>query len=131
ESYSLIEDSGGPGRFRGGMGLRRGVRPLGHTCTFHGAVERSTHRPWGVFGGGSRGPGRFFHAATHAKRTPPAKRTGLAGREDETIVIESPGAGGYGPPSERPSEAIMADEASGKFSRQYIDQWYGLSRAAE
>src|SRR5262245_45178003 len=131
ESYSLIEDSGGPGRFRGGMGLRRVVRPLGHTCTFNGAIERSTHSPWGVFGGGSGAPGRFLHAATDAMKTLLTKPSGVLVREDETIVIESPGAGGYGPPSERRSEAIMADEASGKFSRQYIDQWYGLSRAAE
>ena len=131
EGYSLIEDSGGPGRFRGGMGLRRVVRPLGHTCTFNGAIERSTHSPWGVFGGGSGAPGRFLHAATDAMKTLLTKPSGVRVREDETIVIESPGAGGYGPPSERRSEAIMADEASGKFSRQYIDQWYGLSRAAE
>jgi N-methylhydantoinase B len=50
ESYGLIEDSGGPGRFRGGMGLRRVIRAVGHDCTFNGAIERSTHSPWGVFG---------------------------------------------------------------------------------
>jgi N-methylhydantoinase B len=132
ESYSLIEDSGGPGRFRGGMGLRRTIRPVGHTCTFNGAIERSAHRPWGLFGGGSGAPGRFLHTGADVRtKTLPTKPSGVPVAEDEAIIIESPGAGGYGPPSERRPEAITADELSGKFTRQYIDQWYGLSRAAE
>src|SRR5262249_4787591 len=36
EEYSLIADSGGAGRHRGGLGLRRVIRPVGHTCTFSG-----------------------------------------------------------------------------------------------
>ena len=75
ESYSLIEDSGGPGRFRGGMGLRRAIRPVGHSCTFNGAIERSTHSPWGVFGGGSGAPGRFLHVAARREAEDPADQT--------------------------------------------------------
>jgi N-methylhydantoinase B len=132
ESYSLIQDSGGPGRFRGGMGLRRAIRPVGHTCTFNGAIERSTHRPWGVFGGGSGASGCFLHVTRAEKPKPlPTKPSGVQVREDETIVVESPGAGGYGPPGERSRDAIARDESSGKFSKNYIDQHYGLPRAAE
>jgi N-methylhydantoinase B len=132
DSYSLIEDSGGPGRFRGGMGLRRAIRPVGHTCTFNGAIERSTHRPWGIFGGGSGARGRFLHVtADKGAKTLPTKPSGVVVGDNETIIVESPGAGGYGPPSERRHEAIVADQDSGKFSKDYIDQWYGLPRAAE
>jgi N-methylhydantoinase B len=114
------------------MGLRRAIRPVGHSCTFNGAIERSTHRPWGLFGGANGAPGRFLHAAADGTtRTLPTKPSGVLVAEGETIIIESPGAGGYGPPSERTPDAIMADESSGKFTRQYIDQWYGLPRAAE
>ena len=35
EEYSLVTDSAGAGRFRGGMGLRRVVRPRGHDCIFN------------------------------------------------------------------------------------------------
>jgi N-methylhydantoinase B len=132
ESYSLIEDSGGPGRFRGGLGLRRAIRPVGHNCAFNGAIERSAHNPWGIFGGGSGAPGRFLHVAADGKpKMLPTKPAGMLVRDSETIVVESPGAGGYGAPSERRREAISADQASGKFSKTYLDRWYSLPRAAE
>jgi N-methylhydantoinase B len=132
ESYSLIQDSGGPGRFRGGMGLRRAIRPVGHDCTFNGATERSAHKPWGLFGGGSGAPGCFLQVAQDGKLTAlPTKPAGVMVREGQTIVVESPGAGGYGPPRERSRAAIEMDRLNGKFSETYTDQHYRLSRAAE
>jgi N-methylhydantoinase B len=132
ESYSLIEDSGGPGRFRGGMGLRRAIRPVGHDCTFNGAIERSTHAPWGVFGGGSGAPGRFLQLARDGDlKVLPTKPSGVLVRERETIIVESPGAGGYGRSRERSRAAIESDLSNGKFSETYTDRHYGLPRAAE
>ncbi|MBT5495436.1 MAG: hydantoinase B/oxoprolinase family protein, partial [Alphaproteobacteria bacterium] len=49
-SYGLVEDSGGVGKYRGGMGLRREITPVGHDCIFNGAGERFSNEPWGVFG---------------------------------------------------------------------------------
>src|SRR5690606_10519245 len=51
EEYSLIEDTGGAGRYRGGMGIRRIIRPVDHECEFNGVGERFRHKPWGLFGG--------------------------------------------------------------------------------
>src|SRR5437588_11528948 len=88
ESYGLIEDSGGPGRYRGGMGLRRAIRPVGHDCTFNGALERSTHRPWGVFGGGSGAPGRFLKLASDGAATVlNTKPAGVFVRAGESITV--------------------------------------------
>jgi N-methylhydantoinase B len=132
ESYSLINDSGGPGRHRGGMGLRRVIRPLGHDCIFNGALERATHQPWGVFGGGKGRPGRFCLMSQEGKlQHLPTKPSGVLVRENEKIIIESPGAGGYGPASERSRDAILADRLSEKFSMTFLDQHYGLPTAAE
>jgi N-methylhydantoinase B len=132
ESYGLIDDSGGPGRFRGGMGLRRAIRPVDHACMFSGAIERSTHRPWGIFGGGEGASGHFLHVvAGGSQQTLTTKPSGIQVRKGETIVIESPGAGGYGPPSERSTEALGTDRKSGKFTEDYIERWYGVPRAAE
>ncbi len=132
ESYSLVEDSGGAGRFRGGMGLRRAIRPIGHDCTFNGALERCAHRPWGVFAGGSGASGRFLKVAQDGiAAVLPTKPAGVPLRAGETIVVESPGAGGYGPPRERNRAAIELDRLNGKFSDTYIDQNYGFSHAAE
>jgi N-methylhydantoinase B len=132
ESYNLVEDSGGPGRYRGGMGLRRVIGPVDHTCVFNGAIERSTHCPWGILGGGSGSPGRFLHIAADGKATTlPTKPASVIVRDNEMLVIESPGAGGYGLPCERDPAAIAADQLSGKFSKEYIDQHYNLLGAAQ
>jgi N-methylhydantoinase B len=132
ESYRLIEDSGGPGRFRGGMGLRRAIRPVGHDCSFSGAIERSTHQPWGVFGGGGGAPGKFVHVAENGDRTPlSTKPSSVIVRSGEMLIVETPGAGGYGPPADRSKQLIAEDRLSGKFTDAFIERSYSLIRAAE
>ena len=129
EAYGLIEDSGGPGRFRGGMGLRRVIRPVGHTCDFNGAGERFSHRPWGLFGGGRGANGRFLRVDAAGEATPLAnKPSGIRLHPDERIVVESPGAGGYGAPGNRDPAALETDRRSGKFSGAYLDEHYGPGR---
>jgi N-methylhydantoinase B len=132
ENYNLVEDSGGPGRQRGGLGLRRTIRPLDHDCIFNGALERAVSRPWGVFGGGAGATGRFVKIARDGREEAlAAKPSSVVVRTGEKIVIESPGAGGYGPPHERSRAAIARDRLSGKFSERFIEQHYRLPRAAE
>ncbi len=135
EDYALIEDSGGAGRQRGGMGLRRSIRPVDHDCVFNGAGERFSHQPWGLFGGGAGATGRFLHVGATGTTTQLAtKPAGIAVRRGEMIAIESPGAGGYGPPAERSAVAVALDRASGKFSDAFIERHYGTAkrkRAAE
>ena len=125
ESYGFIEDSGGAGKHRGGLGLRREIGPVGHRCTFNGAGERFTHRPWGLFGGGEGGPGRFLlnRADGHWARLAD-KPSGVEIDAEESIVIETPGAGGYGAPVERSAEALTDDRDSGKFSPAYLASRY-------
>jgi N-methylhydantoinase B len=126
EEYGLVEDSGGAGRHRGGLGLRRIVAPVGHDCVFNGAGERFRHAPWGVFGGVPGGRGRFLHvAADGSAERLPVKPAGVALKNGERVVVETPGAGGYGPPVERTKEAREEDRRSGKFSRRYLAENYG------
>ena len=47
EEYSLVGNSGGAGQYRGGMGIRRVLTPVGHECDFNGAGERFRYQPWG------------------------------------------------------------------------------------
>ena len=132
ESYGLVEDSGGAGRHRGGLGLRRVVRPVGHTATFNGTAERFVHRPWGVFGGGPGGTGRFrLRRDDGAEERVADKTPGVALPPDAAIVIETPGAGGYGPPAERDPAALAEDRRSGKFTEAYLRANYGARDATE
>jgi N-methylhydantoinase B len=131
EEYGWARDSGGAGKYRGGLGLRRVIRPLGHTCTFTGAGDRFYHRPWGLFGGRSGGLGSYTLADDAGGTTPlQPKPAPLDCRPDQRLIIESPGAGGYGDPRERDQARLAADWRSGKFTAEYMAQSYGLDRAA-
>ena len=125
EEYSLVEDSGGAGRFRGGTGLRRCVRPVGHDCVFNGVGERFTHRPWGLFGGKDGASGRFLLQERNGESRQLPEKTGeLRVRPEQCVVVETPGAGGYGPPEEREAERVEADVESGKFSAAFTEDHY-------
>jgi N-methylhydantoinase B len=132
ESYGLIEDSGGAGKHRGGLGIRRVVRPVGHTTIFNGMGERFVHRPWGIFGGAPGATGRFqIRKADGAFEALPDKPTGVPLAPDQAVIVETPGAGGYGAPSERDPAALAEDARSGKFSQPFIAAHYGARAAAE
>ena len=126
ESYGFVQDSGGAGTHRGGLGLRRVVRPVGHTMTFSGQGERFVNHPWGIFGGGSGGTGKFVKLSHGAEVPLPTKPANLEVKSDEAIMVETPGAGGYGPPSGRDRAAIENDLVSGKFSGDFIKEHYGF-----
>jgi len=129
ESYGLIEDSGGGGRHRGGLGIRRVVRPVGHDTVFSGMGERFVHRPWGLFGGTPGATGRFaLRDGDGAEQAVDDKPNRVMVTPQQAIVIETPGAGGYGPPAERDAAALAEDRRSGKFTESYLREIYG-SRA--
>lgn len=126
EEYGLVPDSGGAGRQRGGMGLRRVVRPVGHDCLFNGAGERFRHRPWGVFGGDPGGTGRFvLQDEAGEDRGLEIKPMGVTVTPAQRLIVETPGAGGYGDPAERDADDIAVDRRSGKFSDDFLASHYG------
>ena len=125
EEYSLVTDSAGAGRFRGGMGLRRVVRPRGHDCIFNGAGERFRHPPWGLFGGAPGGMGRFLLRTESGESRLEDKPDQVAIGPDDAVVIETPGAGGFKLPADRTAEAVAGDRATGKFSEEYLNRYYG------
>lgn len=125
EEYSLVEDSGGAGRYRGGMGLRRVVRPVDHDCIFNGVGERFTHRPWGLFGGEPGGSGRFLVRDAAGETTRLQDKPGEVALENgQCVIVETPGAGGYGSPAERRRDDVDEDRRSGKFSAEYVTAHY-------
>ena len=131
ETYALVEDSGGAGRYRGGAGLRRSIRPLDHECVFSGHGERFRHHPWGIFGGGQGSKGRFVLIGDDGGETDlPSKPLGVTFGPRHRIVIETPGAGGYGPPGERDPILVADDARSGKFTAAVLESYYPAQIAA-
>jgi len=131
EEYSLVVDSGGAGRWRGGLGLRRVVRPVGHVCEFSGAGERFRRGPPGIFGGEAGKAGAFILLrADGSMENLPGKLTSLILHPGDAVAVETPGAGGYGSPKERPREKLAEDLCSEKFTRRCIENHYGSDMLA-
>jgi N-methylhydantoinase B len=112
--YALVEGSGGAGRHRGGLGLRRTIEVLGHEARFLGTTERARLAPWGLCGGQPGGRARLvLDPGGPNERDLPPKVWGYPLKPGDRVSIETPGAGGYGPPEERALEQRQEDERDG------------------
>ena len=126
ERYELVDESGGPGIWRGGLGLRRVYRPLGHTLTFSGQGERFSNQPWGLFGGGNGACGGFELWNDAGPRSAlPGKVSGVSVGDAQSLAVTTPGAGGYGSPNQRDPMLIAADIANEKLSLAHAARYYG------
>ena len=102
------------------------VRPLDHQATFSGTGERFRTAPWGVFGGAPGASGRFVRRTANGdEERLDNKPAEVTVRPDQTIVMETPGAGGYGPPERRDPAQLAEDRRSAKFSPDYLARHYG------
>ena len=119
EAYELIEDSGGTGQFRGGMGIRRKARSEIDDVHFWLDTSRQKSQPWGLFGAG---PGRSAQCLLNPGARPLTNGYTVLQRGD-TAAIETAGAGGYGPPEQRDPSAIADDLAAGKIGRTAADEY--------
>ena len=120
-SYELVADSGGVGQFRGGMGLRR-VYQATHDCRVRVDLTRQLSQSWGLFGGGpgahgkvESGPGVVFDGDQAVLKA------------GQWFALVTPGAGGYGPPSQRDRDAVTRDLAEGVITPTLADAAYGIA----
>jgi N-methylhydantoinase B len=126
ERYELIPDSGGAGRFRGALGIRRDVRALVDDVSFARYGDRQRFTPQGLFGGKEGTPGKFIlNPGTPEERT--LKSKGLDHlQRDDLVSLRLPGAGGYGDPREREPALVLRDVRDGKVSLEAARREYGV-----
>jgi N-methylhydantoinase B len=121
----LATDSGGPGRFRGGMGVEMHIRMLEEgNVTVRG--DRMGIPPPGVQGGLPGGAGSYGVARASGRFEPLANRHHHVPltRGDE-IVIRTSGGGGVGSPRERDRDLVAADVREGRVSAESAARDYG------
>ena len=130
EEYALVPDSGGAGKFRGGLGVRRVWRVLQRDA--HAAVccERTVTPPFGLAGGHAGGAARLALVPPrgNARRLP--SKGGFVAPADALVVVEAPGSGGYGPPAERDPAALAEDLRDGYVSAAAARRDYGFGPAS-
>jgi len=126
ERYEFIPDSGGAGKYRGGLSLRRDIRFL-TDVTWARYSDRQKFDPLGLFGGlhGTRG------SLLLNPDTPEEKQCRSKGVDQleagDVLSIRLPGSGGFGPPTERPAEMVRWDVMNGKVSLQSAREHYGVA----
>jgi N-methylhydantoinase B len=116
--WALRDGSGGAGRQRGGLGAVYEIELLEAAAEAYLFGERARSGPKGVAGGESAALNRFSMHLGGRWNTPPmaSKMVGIRLRRGDRLRLETPGGGGYGPPSERSADAIAHDRAMGYVS---------------
>jgi N-methylhydantoinase B len=127
EYYRLRQDSGGPGRYRGGLGAEVCRRVLAHGF-FNSQIERTVYPPWGVEGGHAALPNKIQvrRANGNIEKFPNGKVNSLAVAPGDAIIISAGGGGGFGDPTDRDPEAVRLDVIRKYVSTEKARDIYGV-----
>jgi len=127
ERLGLAVDSGGPGRFRGGLGYEKVLRML-NDGYFMSIADRSILACWGVSGGKAGRP--FEVMIQDPDHDQPRSAEPLADAEfvpaGTVIRIRTTGGGGWGDPLDRPVDSVVRPPAHGKVSVDGAARDYGV-----
>lgn len=125
-AYSLRTDSGGPGKHRGGCGIERTWVLTSDKAVLSVMGERHKIPPWGLQGGKPGATGIYIlRRASGEEDVLPSKCT-VEIRRGDTLMILTPGGGGFGDPLMRPVEKVVADVANGLVSHESAEADYGV-----
>jgi len=126
ERYEFIPDSGGSGKYRGALGLRRDIRLLQDEITWARYGDRQRFAPFGLFGGKPGAPGKFIlNPGTPGERVMKSKGLDTL-QAGDVVSLRLPGAGGYGDPSERDPSLVLKDVRDGKVTQKRAQEDYGV-----
>lgn len=127
ERYALRPDSGGSGRFRGGLGCEQVVQAR-HTIRFSSQMDRVKCKPWGLNGGlsgfgNSVALSRF--GSTAEQRFYNGKAINQVLHPGDAYILRSGGGGGFGSPLDRDPESVAHDVRCGYVTKEVAARDYG------
>ncbi|WP_431305612.1 hydantoinase B/oxoprolinase family protein [Sediminicoccus sp. BL-A-41-H5] len=125
EEYALVPDSGGPGRFRGGMGLARSYRLLAEDAVLQLRADRLRFAPYGLDGGEPGGVAANWLGEGNAREAIPGKVT-MRMQRGQLLTHHQAGGGGHGPALARDPAAVALDVWNGKVSVDAARRRYGV-----
>lgn len=126
ERYGLVPDTGGAGRFRGGLAIERIWRCLTDDTSLVVRSDRRVHPPYGLRGGGAGATSLNLlrRADGSTVELPPMFSTTI--QAGDVYVHRIAGGGGHGDPLERDPEAVAADVAQEKVTARAAQEAYGV-----
>lgn len=126
ERKELIADSGGAGKYRGGLGQRVVLRNLGRNpMSIYLASERVRHPCFGVVDGESGMAGKVTKEGR-----PQFPKGKVVLKTGERLEVETPGGGGWGRAAERSADLVTQDLAEGLISAEAAHGRYGYKGPA-
>jgi N-methylhydantoinase B len=127
ERYALRPDSGGAGKFRGGLGTEQVVQMRGR-ISFNAQMDRVKCRPWGLYGGlaGFGNAVAIHRFGEDERRFDNGKAFDLVLEPGDAYILRSGGGGGYGSPLEREPDKVAHDVRQGYITRQSAERHYGI-----
>ncbi|MEU8204666.1 hydantoinase B/oxoprolinase family protein [Streptosporangium sp. NPDC049046] len=124
ERVEMREDSGGAGRFRGGVGLRRDIRFV-VPGEFLSVIKKTRSRPWALEGGLEPEPNQVVvFPGTEREHRVSTKRTRV--EVGDRITLLTAGGGGHGDPRDRDPDLVRRDVAEGYVSPEAARETYGI-----
>lgn len=124
--YELVPDSGGPGKFRGGLAIRKDIQVL-EPILFSSHSDRHIIPPWGLLGGQSGTCGRFLlNPDSSSEKRFRSKVSNILVGKGEILSVQTAGGGGYGSPINREPDIVKYDYYQGKMSRNQAKISYGV-----
>jgi N-methylhydantoinase B len=126
--FELIADSGGPGKFRGGLGFVREYEVLDNDARFSLRSTKHSVAPRGIDGGTDGRPGRCtLNPASEKARVIPSRYSDHVLHPGEVFSLDTPGGGGLGNPREREPQRVLNDVRNGYVTRQKAREVYGVA----
>jgi N-methylhydantoinase B len=126
EQLRFTGERGGAGEFRGGRGIVLDYRVRGDGIFFTCAYTRAVERPWALDGGEEGSPNYVEILRADGGRERYGVATALQLGAGDLIRIHTGNGGGYGEPSRRPRERVLADLRDGLITLDEAVQTYGL-----
>src|SRR5258705_121174 len=132
ERYELARDSAGPGKFRGGLGVRRQWRNLTDETNVNLRMDRFKFSSPGVFGAKpARASKAVLNPGGPTERALTSKVAGVRLQRGDLLSVEFAGGGGWGDPHQREVSRVRADVARGYVSRASAREDYGVALDAD
>ena len=130
--YGLVPDSGGPGEHRGGTGLEMEFQlDQPQSMVTARNRDRSIFSAWGLRGGRSGAVSRFIKNPGTPQAVDLGSQDVVKCDPGDIILIQGPGAGGYGSPLDRPAGKVLTDIRRGLVSVERARRDYGVVIAAD
>ncbi len=126
ESRGLRTDSGGAGKYRGGLGIDTHVRNLVDGRWNFDHPKREHCPPWGIWGGKPGTHGDFLLRLPEENDYRSMEAPHYPVPIDSEVIVRTGGGGGWGDPLEREPALVRADVIEELVSRHVAAEDYGV-----